>query len=329
MSIATLLLTGTAWAGGERTFWLPPQASTIAPDIDRIFYLIYWVNVVFFVAMMGAVFLFFFKYKQKSPDQKTSAIKGSHTLELIGAVIPTILSVVLFVTGFRVYVDSSVPPADSMDVRVVAQKWKWDFYYPEAGVTSDSLVVPAGENVRLTMSSKDVLHSFFVPDFRVKKDVLPNRYSVVWFNAPDAGEHNIFCTEYCGDGHSVMLNTVEVLEPAAYDAWLTEQVAAASAPRPGPGIELGELLYKEKACNGCHTADGSALVGPTFKGLYGKSEALEDGSTVTVDDDYLRESIEAPAAKIVKGYAPSMPPFEGQLTDEELNSLIDYIKTLE
>lgn len=320
---------GEAAAGQGKTFWMPPQASTLAPDIDRVFYFIYWVDIAFFVLMMGAVIFFAIKYKQKAEGDKTSSNKGSHSLELVWAVVPLIISVVMFVTGFRVYVESIVPPADSYDIRVVAQKWSWAFEYPSEGIDSTELVVPADTNVRLTMNSKDVLHSFFVPDFRIKKDVVPGRYSVVWFNAPEPGEHHIFCTEYCGDGHSLMLNRVRVLPQEEYDAWLASQQSVAAAEGDLTGVVLGESLFTKKACVGCHVIDGTRLVGPPMNGLIGRTEVFEDGTSLVADDDYIRESILAPTTKVVAGYAPSMPPFEGQLSETEINALIDYIKSLD
>ncbi|MCP4805423.1 MAG: cytochrome c oxidase subunit II [Proteobacteria bacterium] len=324
MSVLLALLTAAHAAKGA-TFWMPPQASTLAPDLDWVFYFIYWVNVFFFVVLIGATALFTVQYRQRSAHDRTHPTKGSHSLEFIWAVIPTLLAIAMFVTGFKVYIDSSIPPADSMDVRVIAQKWSWYYEYPEHGVGSETLIVPADTNVRLTMSSKDVLHSFFVPDFRVKKDVVPNRYTVLWFNAPEPGDHIIYCTEFCGDGHSVMQSEVEVIEPAAFDAWV------ASEKNKGPlvGAALGEDLFTKKACGSCHSTDGTPQIGPPLNGIYGKNETMEDGSTALVDDNYIRESLFAPGAKIVKGYAPVMTPFQGQLTDEEVNGLIDYIKSLE
>jgi cytochrome c oxidase subunit 2 len=172
------------------------------------------------------------------------------------------------------------------------------------------------------MSSADVLHSFFVPDFRIKKDVLPNRYTVLWFNAPEVGNHQVYCTEYCGNGHSKMggdpenLTQVEVMEPSAFNAWYS-----------GPQKIDGEQLFTSNGCAGCHSVDGSPKLGPTFKGLYGKQEKLADGSTVTVDDNYIRESMMVPGAKVVAGFAPVMPSFQGSLSDEKINAIIDFIKS--
>jgi cytochrome c oxidase subunit 2 len=307
----------------DATFWMPPQASTLAPDIDFIFYFIYWVDVAFLVALIGAMLLFAVQYRQKSENDKTHPTQGSHKLEFIWAFVPTLLSIAMFVMGFQVYIDSSVPPADSMDVRVIGQKWSWSYDYGN-GVVTNKLKVPAGQNVRLTMNSRDTLHSFYVPDFRIKKDVLPNRYTVLWFNAPEPGEHQVFCTEYCGDSHSTMLSSVEVMEPAAYEGWMAYEEEASKSLT---GAALGEKLFKQN-CVACHGLDGNKLVGPPLNGIYGKNENLADGSTVLVDDNYLRESITMPAAKIVAGYPPAMTPF-AHLTDTEVDGLIDYLKGVE
>lgn len=307
----------------DATFWLPPQASTLAPDLDGVFYFIYWVDVVFLVLLMGATALFTIQYRQRTVQDKTHPTQGSHKLEFIWAFIPTLLSIAMFVMGFQVYIDSSVPPADSMDVRVIGQKWSWSYDYGN-GVVTDTLKVPRDTNVRLTMNSRDVLHSYYVPDFRIKKDVIPNRYTVLWFNAPEPGEHQVYCTEYCGDAHSVMLSKVEVMDPEAYASWMAYEEESSKTLS---GAALGEKLFKQN-CVACHNVDGTKLVGPALNGLYGKSENLADGSSVQVDDNYLRESITLPAAKIVAGYPPAMTPF-AHLTDTEVDGLVDYLKGLE
>ena len=307
----------------DATFWLPPQASTLAPDLDGVFYFIYWVDVVFLVLLMGATALFTIQYRQRTVQDKTHPTQGSHKLEFIWAFIPTLLSIAMFVMGFQVYIDSSVPPADSMDVRVIGQKWSWSYDYGN-GVVTDTLKVPRDTNVRLTMNSRDVLHSYYVPDFRIKKDVIPNRYTVLWFNAPAAGKHQVFCTEFCGDAHSAMLSTVEVMEGEAYTSWMQGEVESSKTLT---GAALGEKLFATN-CVACHTTDGTKKVGPALNGLYGKQEQLADGTSVKVDDNYLRESITLPAAKIVAGYPPAMTPF-AHLKDAEVDGLIDYLKGLE
>ena len=229
----------------------------------------------------------------------------------------------LLPVAFAGDIDWAASTAETVDV--LSRTLQAPSVNPEEGLGSETLIVPAGRNVRLTMNSKDVLHSFFVPDFRVKKDVIPGRYTSLWFNAPAPGTHQVYCTEYCGDGHSVMLNEVEVIEPEAFDAW----VAAERSKGPLVGAELGEQLFTKKACNSCHAIDGTRLIGPPLNGIYGKEEPLEGGGTALVDDNYIRESLFSPAAQIVAGYPPVMTPFQGQLNDEEVNALIDYIKGLE
>lgn len=323
--LVALLSSPSALAAKDATFWMPPQASTIAADVDFVFYYIYWLCVFFFIVMMGATFGFAWKYRERSKDQRTDPISHSTRLEIAWSAFPSLLLVVMFVLGFRGFINLSVPPADSFDVRVVGTKWSWAYEYPGTSITTDTLVVPANTPVRLTMNSRDVLHSFFVPDFRIKKDVIPNRYSVIWFEATAVGEHIVYCTEYCGNGHSRMMSKVQVMEPNAFNVWLQESNVDLDSM---PLTDLGEMTFKTKGCNACHSVDGSALVGPTLKGKYGIEEPMEDGSTVTVDDNYIRESIMAPTAKVVAGFAPTMPPYQGQLEDREVDGLIEYIKSL-
>lgn len=310
----------------EGTFWMPPQASTLAEDVDFVFYYIYWVSIAFFVMLMGSMIFFFFRYRQKKTGEKTSAIKGNHLLEIGWATLPGLLLVSFFVLGFRTYIDSSIPPKDSMEVRVTGRKWSWSYDYPASGVSSGTLRVPAGEPIKLVMSSVDVLHSYYVPDFRIKKDVLPNRYTVVWFEAPEPGEHTVFCTEYCGNGHSRMLSKVEVMEPREFNRWVKSQQSF--DPSALSSAERGQKLYQSKGCAGCHSVDGTPMLGPTLQGLYGKQEPLTDGTTAQVDDNYLRESLMVPAAKVVAGFAAQMPPYQGQLDDSEVNDIIDFIKSI-
>ena len=323
------LLTNPAVAGEltrpdhDGSLWLPPAASTIASRIDFVWWYIYWLDVAFFIVLMGAMIGMFFLYRQRREGERTPDIKGSHTLELVWSVFPSFLLVGMFWLGFTAWIDAAVPPANSMEVRVVARMWDWNFQYTdiESGrsFTSPELKVPSGQPVKLVMSSEDVLHSFFVPDFRVKKDVVPGRYTMLWFEAPHEGVHDLFCTEFCGDGHSKMIEKITVMDAQDYRAWAQPQFEDTTI--------TPEKVAVANGCNGCHSTDGSPKIGPTFKGMYGKTETLEGGATVKVDDGYIRESINAPAAKIVAGYPPTMPPFQGKLSEEELNLLIDYIKS--
>ena len=328
----TLILTGLmsspAWAKPEGTFWLPPAASTLAKDVDFTFYYIYWVSAAFLLVLMGSLGFMAVKYRQKVPGERTSPVRGNHMLEIAWSTLPGILLVVMFFLGFKTWMNGNVPPADSYNVNVYGQKWNWSFEYPDSGVESDTLIVPAGTPVRLTMTSRDVIHSFYVPDFRIKKDVVPNRYTVIWFDAPIPGEYQVYCTEYCGNGHSRMLNTVKVLEPAAFRVWMAEQKSALAASGSMSPKERGLQLFRGRGCASCHSVDGSAGVGPSLKGKFGIQESLADGSTVLIDENYVRESIMVPAAKVVAGFSPVMPSFQGQLEDEQIDDLLAYIKSL-
>jgi cytochrome c oxidase subunit II len=321
----------------EATIQLPRQMSTIAPGVDSMYYFIFWVSVVFFVAIIGAALWCLIRYRSEKNPQALPP--GHHdVLELFWTFAPLILLIPMFHYGFKGFVAGLVAPDKSIEMRVRGKQWAWDFYYPGDTEPSPSeLVVPVNRPVKMNMSSQDVLHSFYVPEFRVKRDVVPGMYSSLWFEATevtstyDAKENKVggepidlFCTEYCGTSHSQMLAKVHVVSEADYQAFL----AGKDAPPAGKALaEVGAELFKKNACNTCHTVDGGALVGPSFKGLFGKTESFEDGSSNPVDENYIRQSILQPQAKIVKGYAgKNMPPFV--LKDWKIDALIEYIKTL-
>lgn len=314
------------------TFWLPEQASTFAPGHDWLFYFIYWVSVISFIGLMAAMTLFAIKYRRRSKDQRTSPNEGNTALELIWSAIPGLVFVVIFVVGFKTYIDMATPPANAMEVRVVGYKWFWEMRYPNGQTMNNTLVVPVNTPVRLVMSSEAtspedpaVIHSFFVPAFRTKRDVLPYRYTVMWFEATKVGEYHIFCAEYCGTGHSKMIGTVRVVPQDEFEdaikpaGWDEEKETLA---------EFGKRTFAEAGCTACHSVDGSRLVGPSLQGVYGSSVALTDGSTVEADENYLRDSIMDPQSQIVAGYPPSMPTYAGRLTDQQIDGLIEYIKSV-
>lgn len=309
-------------------WWLPTGDSTFAHEVDRAFALIYWLDVVFFILIVGAMTVFAVAYRRKKAGQRTSALKGHHGLEIVWSVIPGLFLLVFFAMGFLTYMDMQVPPASSMQVRVTGQKWNWGFEYPEQGIklsSADGLVVPSNTPIQLTLTSVDVLHSFYIPNFRTKKDAVPQRFTSLWFEAKQPGTYQVYCTEYCGDDHSRMTSKVVAMEPAAFREWVADQKNASASLSP---VERGQRLFTTQGCAGCHSIDGSALVGPSLKGKYGTQEKLSDGSQVLVDDNYVRESILAPNAKIVAGFAGQMPPYVGRLQDDEISALIDYIKTI-
>lgn len=326
----------------DKGIWLPDQASTFAQDMDWLFLFITWVSVVFTVLIMGALVWFVLAHRMK-PGDEGKVSHGSHhnnALEVTWSVIPLLIVLAIFVWGFRGFLDMQTPPGDSYEVYVVAKKWSWSFQYPE-GKTSDVLVVPANQPVKLTLESQDVLHSFFVPAFRTKKDAVPGRYNTVWFEAQwdDAkargeftslsGEkfenviaYDLYCTEYCGTNHSWMRTSAVVMQPADFDAWINVRVEDDPTLTP---IQKGERLYLQNGCNACHTADGSASTGPTFRNLFGKQEQTDKGS-VTVDEAYITESIRQPGAKIVNGYSNQMMPFN--LTDRQIGFIAAWMKSV-
>jgi cytochrome c oxidase subunit 2 len=253
-------------------------------------------------------------------------MKYNTALEIAWFVIPVVLVGILFVWGFKGFLKLSVVPKDAMEIKVTAQKWFWSFAYPDGATSVNELVVPAGKPIKLLLSSQDVIHSFYVPDFRIKHDVLPNRYSVTWFEAPRPGEHHLFCAEYCGTGHSSMIGKVRVLGEREYANWQDSTATFGEGMKPE---DLGAKLYVSKTCTTCHSTDGRAMNGPTFLGIYGHEVTLSDGSKVTVDENYIRESILNPQAKIVMGFQPIMPTFQGLLKDREIDALIAFIKSLQ
>ena len=312
--------------GDNGTLWLPERASTLAEGIDHLFYFVYWASIALFVLVVAGMIFFTWKYRRRSAQDRPQLVKENKLLELSWVVVPTILVLVIFVWGFQVFIKIGVAPPDAYEIKVRGQQWIWNFEYPEGFTTTGELTVPAGRPVRLEMVSEDVLHSFFVPAFRVKHDVLPNRYSYLWFETTREGEFEIFCTEYCGTSHWNMGGKVIAMPPDEFDEWL----------QSGGGVdttmalpEYGEILYTQQGCQACHSIDGSRMVGPTFQGLYGSTHGLAGGGTVEVDENYLRESILEPNAKVAEGYAPVMPASYSSLTERQVSALIAYIEELQ
>lgn len=305
--------------------WLPEAASSIASRVDNVIWFVTIISLVFFVFITALLVVFAIKYRRRSEDDETPYQVSHHTLEVVWTIIPSILVMVIFVYGFVVFEDLRTPPKDAMEISVTGKQWLWQFHYDNGKSTLNELFVPEGRPVKLVMTSDDVLHSFFVPEFRVKQDLVPGMYTYLWFKAIKKGEFNIFCAEYCGTNHSGMLGKVKVLSPADFEKWKTskeELIAGANL------VEAGAELYTKRACIGCHSIDGSPMVGPTFKGIFGRQETLADGQEITVDENYLRKSIYEPQAQVVKGYQPIMPSFKGIISDNEVSALIAYMKSL-
>ncbi|WP_445666414.1 cytochrome c oxidase subunit II [Fodinibius sp. AD559] len=311
-----------------RDFLLPPAKSTLAEQHDTLFWFVHGSSLILTIGLIAVLIYFIYKYRRKSEDEVTPLITHNSALEVTWSVIPLILVLIVFGWGYQVFMNQQVVPDDAYEVKVTAQKWIWQFQYENGAQSTGKLHVPADRPVKLIMSSQDVIHSFFVPDYRLKQDVVPGRYTEMWFNAPEPGESIIYCTEYCGDGHSDMLGEVIVHEQKEFETWLAENAGGGSQPEDLAPEEWGEQLAQEWACTTCHSTDGSQMTGPTWQGTFGSEQTFEDGSTVTVDENYLRESILEPNAKIVEGYPAVMNTYQGQLNDEQINAIIEYIKTL-
>jgi cytochrome c oxidase subunit 2 len=300
----------------------PPRASTGASEVDALYTYHLLVMVVMTALIFFCVFLFAMKYRRRTPDEPPPPpIHGSIPLEITWSVIPFIAMLVMFVWGTVLYFRNYTPPEDALDIYIVGKQWMWKVQYPGGQHDINELHVPTGRNVRLTMASEDVIHSFFVPAFRLKHDVVPGAYQTMWFEATTPGRYHIFCAEYCGTNHSEMGGWVTVMDPAAYEDWL------ASSATPGGSIaEQGQKLAQQYGCATCHLVDHK---GPSLREVFGHPVGLEDGRTVIADETYLRESIMNPNAKIVAGYKRDvMPDFQGQINEEALLRLIAYIKTL-
>jgi len=308
------------------TFWMPLDASVTAADIDWLYMFMIWMSVICSLGIFAAMLYFVMKFKAGPRSaNETSEPSSEHNtaLEIGWSVIPLLICIALFVWGFQGFVNLRTPPKGALEVHVTGQKWKWLFEYPHG--TEDVLHVPVDRDVRLILQSADVLHSFYIPNFRVKMDAVPGRYTDLWFRATAAGEFPVFCAEYCGTAHSDMLTRVKVHEPGGYEKWLADvKKELENVPLP----QLGKLVVEKQGCLTCHTTDGTPKIGPTWKGVFGKAEQLSGGATVNVDEDYIRESIIDPTAKIVDKFPPSMPTYKGKLSDRQLSGVIEYIKSL-
>ncbi len=304
---------------------LPPlaqAASSIAGEVDSIF--IFLIAVTGFVVIGTALTILYFaiRFRRRSPDDRPADVHVSIWLELTWTLIPLAIFMVAFVWGAKVYFHMNRPPDGAMTVTVVGKRWMWKLQQPTGQREINELHVPVGRAVKLLITSEDTIHSFYVPAFRIKKDAVPGRYSQAWFRATETGSYHLLCAEYCGTDHSRMRGQIVVMEPSAYQAWL------ASGPPPESPATAGERLFAEMGCAACHKSDSPARA-PILTGVSGRPVLLTTGQTVTVDDGYLRESIVNPAAKVVAGYQPVMPTFQGQLSEEQLIALVAYIRSLQ
>jgi cytochrome c oxidase subunit 2 len=300
--------------------FFPPAASTLANDVDLLFWFFVVVCGFFGLLVFGLLALFSARYRAKAQRYDPNHAQPLW-LEIGWALPPLAVVAVLFVWGAKVYVEAYTPPSEALEIFVTGKQWMWKIQHPNGKKEINALHVPLGRAVKLTMTSEDVIHSFYVPAFRLKRDVLPGKYTSMWFEATQTGDYHLFCAEYCGTDHSRMIGRVTVMSQADYEAWLGggEQLLSLE--------ERGQRLFNQRACVTCHNGLPEAS-GPDLVGLFGSERRLSNGETVTADVDYLRESILYPTKKIAVGYAPVMPTFAGQLSEEQITALIEYMRTL-
>jgi len=302
----------------------------MAPRVDALYFFLISVSGFFAVLIACTLVYFAVRYRRRSDSERPPAIHGSLALELAWSIIPFGIAMFMFFWGANVYVSMAKPPDDAMEVFVVGKQWMWKLQHMEGRREINELHVPVGRAVKLTMTSEDVIHSFFVPAFRMKQDVIPGRYTTTWFQATKPGTYHLFCAEYCGTEHAKMIGRVVVMDPAEYQAWLSGSAPAGAAPAAEPGgtasmVAAGAELFKKLGCVACHLPAGGGL-GPSLVGVIGKTIPLQDGSSVVADESYLRESILNPQAKLHQGFQPIMPTFKGQVNEETLMQLITFIK---
>ena len=301
--------------------FFPQQASAQAGDVDAIYFFMVAVTAFFSILIAALVVYFAIKYRRRHPDEVGYAIHGSLALELLWTIIPFFIVMIMFAWGAKVFFDLYRPPAGAMEIHVVGKQWMWKAQHMDGQREINELHVPVGRPVKLIMGSEDVLHSYYIPAFRVKADVIPGRYNVLWFTATKPGTYHLFCAEYCGTKHSGMVGSIIAMEPHDFQAWLSGGRASESP------VAAGEKLFQDLACNTCHRTDTQGR-GPMLTNVFGKQVELQEGRTVLADEAYLRESIVNPQAKIVAGFQPIMPTFQGLVTEEQLLQLISYVKSL-
>jgi cytochrome c oxidase subunit 2 len=322
----------------RKMLWLPEQASTFAPEVDHLHYFVIIVTMLVSVAVGLMAFAFFFKYRERRPNQSTPMVVPSVRFEVVVIGVPLFFFLLWFVQGYKDYIWYTTPPQNAMDVYVMGKKWMWKFAYPDGPNAVGTIHVPANRPVRLLMTSRDVIHSFYVPDFRIKQDVLPGRYTETWFEATKPGRYQILCAEYCGTWHSQMWGEVVVMPAPEFDTWMAEQKAGL-AERVDTGgddggnfrgsiVEYGKRIAMAQGCVKCHSLDGEPHIGPTWLDLYHRRETLDNGQVIIADEGYLTDSMIDPRGKIVRGYKPVMPTYKGKLAAPEAAALVEFIKSL-
>ncbi|MFN3696734.1 MAG: cytochrome c oxidase subunit II [Pseudobdellovibrio sp.] len=319
-------LLGLINAANAQSF-MPSKATEIAHRVDNLYGFLLAASFISCAILIGGMIYFALKYKRKSNNDKTAYITHDTRLEILWSVIPLIIFLVVFAWGWIIYHDMRTMPKNALEIQVTGKQWAWITEYKN-GVKSPDIVVPVGRDVKIIMTAEDVIHSLYIPSFRIKQDAVPGRYTALWFRAEKMGEFHVFCTEFCGTSHSGMITTLKVVSQEDFDKWLIQESEVSTLPV----AQRGAKIFQTRACASCHNVDNlNAKVGPTLYKAFGvENHEMEDGSKVTIDENYLRESILNSQAKVVKGFGPrtSMPSFQGQLSDAEVTALIEYIKSL-
>jgi cytochrome c oxidase subunit 2 len=299
----------------------PADASTSADRVDHLYFFLTGITLFFTFSIFATIFYFMIKYRRRSEEERPPATEQSMSLEMTWIVIPSLICIGLFFWGASLFFAEARPPQGAMEIFVVGKQWMWHLQHPEGPREINHLHIPVDVPVRLTMTSEDVIHDFFVPEFRVKMDVVPGRYTSEWFQATKPGSYHLFCAQYCGTLHSGMTGTIEVMTPTDYAEWLRDNATIESMS------QSGQQLFTQLGCDTCHLADGSGP-GPALQGRFGKQVTLRDGQNRVIDEAYIRQSILDPGSLRLPNYPPIMPTFRGQVSEEQILQLIAYIKSL-
>lgn len=309
-----------------QTSWIPfvpESASTVSGKVDALYFYLSGVTAFFTLLISGVLIFFVIRYRRRTPFEIPRPIAGSHKLEMLWSVIPFIIAMSMFAWGAQIYFQNSRSPKNANEIYVVGKQWMWKIQHSTGQREINELHVPTGRKIKLIMTSEDTIHDFFIPAFRIKADVLPGKYTTQWFEATKPGTYHLFCAEYCGMNHSGMIGSVIVMQPTEFDNWLS-----GNASQQSPAV-AGQQLFQSLGCVSCHGANGEGGRGPALAGLFGRRVFLTNSQTLTADEGYIRESIENPSTKIVSGFNPIMPTFQGQVTPEQLIQIISFIKSLQ
>lgn len=306
--------------------FMPTQGTEIAKQVDNLYGFLLITSFIACVLVIGGMIYFVFKYKRKSDNDKTAYISHNTALEFLWSFIPLVIFLAVFAWGWYIYHGMRTMPKDALEINVLGKQWAWEVEYKNGFKAVNEVVVPVNTDVKLLLTSQDVIHSFFVPSFRIKQDAVPGRYTALWFRAEKLGEFHVFCAEYCGTSHSGMIGKLRVVTREEFDKYMEEGQEEGQLPL----AKRGEKLFALKACASCHSVDSPAVkVGPSLFQVFGHEVTLDDGTKVNADENYIRESILQPNAKIVKSFPKGvMPTFQGQINENELNALVEYVKSL-